>query len=149
MRKPENKLFRIDKRASLIGITALLLISVASYFMFFNKKNSENIEVEIIEVTSLKLSILNGCGIKGAASEVKESLINSSFDNVDIISWENVKSNKFIYGKSIIVVKRKDENKLKYLMKITGISRRIYAFDENTIEDFQIILGRDYRTYFK
>ena len=149
MRKPENKLFHIDKRASLMGITVLLLISVASYFMFFNKKNSENIEVEIIEVTSLKLSILNGCGVKGAASEVKESLINSNFDNVDIISWENVKSNKFIYGKSIIVVKRKDENKLKYLMKITGISRRIYAFDENTIEDFQIILGRDYRTYFK
>lgn len=149
MRKPENNLFRIDKRASLIGITALLLISVASYFMFFDKKISENVEVEIIEVTSLKLSILNGCGVKGAASEVKENLINSNFNNVDIISWENVKSNKFIYGKSIIVVKRKDEDKLKYLMKITGISRRIYAFDENTIEDFQIILGRDYRTYFK
>jgi hypothetical protein len=149
MRKPENNLFRIDKRASLIGITALLLISVASYFMFFNKKVSEKIEVEVIEVTSLKLSILNGCGVKGAASEVKNILINKNFKNVDIISWENVKSNKFIYGKSIIVVKRKDENKLKYFMKITGISRRIYAFDENTIEDFQIILGRDYRTYFK
>ena len=66
MRKPENKLFRIDKRASLIGITALLLISVASYFMFFNKKVSEDIEVEIIDITSLKLSILNGCGVKGA-----------------------------------------------------------------------------------
>lgn len=149
MRKPENNLFHIDKRASLIGITALLLISMASYFMFFNKKVSEKIEVEIIEVTSLKLSILNGCGVKGAASEVKDILINMNFENVDIISWENVKSNKFIYGKSIIVVKRNDENKLKYLMKITGISRRIYAFDENTIEDFQIILGRDYRTYFK
>ena len=149
MRKPENNLFHIDKRASLIGITALLLISMASYFMFFYKKVSEKIEVEIIEITSLKLSILNGCGVKGAASEVKDILINKNFENVDIISWENVKSNKFIYGKSIIVVKRKDENKLKYLMKITGISRRIYAFDENTIEDFQIILGRDYRTYFK
>lgn len=149
MRKPENNLFRIDKRASLIGITALLLISMASYFMFFNKKVSEKIEVEIIEITSLKLSILNGCGVKGAASEVKDILINKNLENVDIISWKNVKSNKFIYGKSIIVVKRKDENKLKYLMKITGISRRIYAFDENTIEDFQIILGRDYRTYFK
>ena len=149
MRKPKNNLFRIDKRASLIGITVFLLICAASYFMFFNKKNSENIEVEIVEITSLKLSILNGCGVKGAASEVKDNLINKNFENVDIISWENVKSNKYIYGKSIIVVKRKDENKLKYLMKITGISRRIYAFDENTIEDFQIILGRDYRTYFK
>ncbi|MEA2095233.1 MAG: LytR C-terminal domain-containing protein [Candidatus Cloacimonadota bacterium] len=149
MRKLKINLFRIDKRASLIGITVLLLICVASYFLFFNKKNSENIEVEIIEISSLKLSILNGCGVKGAASEVKDNIINKDFENIDIISWKNVKSYKFIYGKSIIVVKRKDENKLKYLMKITGISRRIYAFDENTIEDFQIILGRDYRTYFK
>jgi len=149
MRKPKNNLFRIDKRASLIGITILLLIYVASYFMFFNKKVSEKNKVEIIEITSLKLSILNGCGVKGVASEVKDNLINKNFENVDIISWKNVKSNKFIYGKSIIVVKRKDEKKLEYLMKITGISRRIYAFDDSTIEDFQIILGRDYRTYFK
>ena len=149
MRKPKNNLFRIDKRASLIGITILLLIYAASYFMFFNKKVSEKNKVEIIEITSLKLSILNGCGVKGVASEVKDNLINKNFENVDIISWKNVKSNKFIYGKSIIVVKRKDEKKLEYLMKITGISRRIYAFDDSTIEDFQIILGRDYRTYFK
>ena len=149
MRKPKNNLFHIDKRASLIGITALLLISVAVYFLFFNIKVNNIVDDEVIEITSLKLSILNGCGVKGAASEVKENLINKNLENVDIISWENVKSNKFIYGKSIIVVKRKDGHKLKYLMKITGISRRIYAFDENTIEDFQIILGRDYRTYFK
>jgi hypothetical protein len=117
--------------------------------MFFNKKVSEKNKVEIIEITSLKLSILNGCGVKGAASEVKDNLINKNFENVDIISWGNVKSNKFIYGKSIIVVKRRDEKKLEYLMKITGISRRIYVFDDSTIEDFQIILGKDYRTYFK
>jgi len=99
MRKPKNNLFRIDKRASLIGITVLLLNFVASYFKFFNKNNSENIEVEIIEITSLKLSILNGCGVKGAASEVKDNLINKNFENVDIISWVKVKSKKFIYGK--------------------------------------------------
>ena len=149
MRKLKNNLFRIDKRASVIGITVLLLISVASYFLFFNKKVSDNFEDEVFEITSLKISILNGCGVKGIASEVKDILIKMNIENMDVISWENVKSNKFIYGKSIIVVKRKDENKLKYLMKITGISRRIYAFDDNTIEDFQIILGRDYRTYFK
>ncbi len=149
MRKLKNNLFRIDKRASLVGVTVLLLVSVASFFLFFNKKVSDNFEDEIVEITSLKLSILNGCGVKGIASEVKVILIKMNIENMDIISWENVKSNKFIYGKSIIVVKRKDDNKLKYLMKITGISRRIYSFDENTIEDFQIILGRDYRTYFK
>ncbi|MDP8203598.1 MAG: LytR C-terminal domain-containing protein [Candidatus Tenebribacter mawsonii] len=149
MRKPKNKLFRIDKRALLIGITALLLIIVASYFKFFNKKVSEEIKIEIIDVSSLKLSILNGCGIKGAAGEAKDNILNKNYENIDVISWKNVKSNKFIYGKTIIVVKRNDENKLKYLMEITGISRRIYAFNENTIEDFQIILGRDYRTFFR
>ena len=34
-------------------------------------------------------------------------------------------------------------------MKITGINRRIYALDANTIEDMQIILGNDYNKYFK
>lgn len=148
MRKPKNNLFHIEKRASLIGIAVFVFVSVAYYFMFFEKKDSVDIPVKIVDVTSLKLSILNGCGVNGAASEVKDFLINNDFENIDIISWENVKSNKFIYGKSIIVVKRKNENKLKYLMEITGITRKIYALNENTIEDFQIILGRDYRAYF-
>lgn len=149
MRNQKNNLFDIVKRASLIGIVAILLISAAYYFMFFEKKESVEIPVEIVDVTSLKLSIFNGCGVKGAASEVKDYLIDKDFENIDIISWTNVKSGKYIYGKSIIVVKRKNEKKLKYLMEITGITRRIYAFNDNTIEDFQIILGRDYRTYFK
>jgi len=149
MRNPKNNLFNIVKRASLIGIASILLISAAYYFMFLEKKDSVEIPVEIVDVTSLKLSILNGCGVKGAASEVKDYLINNDFENIDIISWENVKSGKYIYGKSIIVVKRKNEKKLKYLEEITGITRRIYACNDNTIEDFQIILGRDYRTYFR
>jgi len=149
MRNPKNNLFNIVKRASLIGIASILFISAAYYFMFLEKKDSVEIPVEIVDVTSLKLSILNGCGVKGAASEVKDYLINNDFENIDIISWENVKSGKYIYGKSIIVVKRKNEKKLKYLEEITGITRRIYACNDNTIEDFQIILGRDYRTYFR
>jgi len=149
MRKPKNNLFHIDKRASLIGITALLLISVAVYFLFFNKKVNDKVDDEVIEITSLKLSIFNGCGVPKAASDVKKNLLNRDLENFDIMFCENVRNRKFIWGKSIIVVKRKDDNKLKYLMKITGISRRIYAFDENTIEDFQIILGRDYKTFFK
>jgi len=149
MRKLKNNLFHIDKRASIIGITALLLLSVIVYFLFFNKHNIDIDNEEIIEATSLKLSIFNGCGVPKAASDVKENLLNRNLKNFDIIFCENVRNRKFIWGKSVIVVKRKNDNKLKYLMKITGVSRRIYAFDENTIEDFQLILGRDYRTYFK
>ena len=64
------------------------------------------------------------------------------------MSWDNVDRDLFIYDKTIIVVKKKDEKKLNYLMQITGIKRRIYALNPNNIEDIQIILGKDYKQYF-
>ncbi|MCF7858202.1 MAG: LytR C-terminal domain-containing protein [Candidatus Cloacimonetes bacterium] len=149
MRKSKNNLLHINKVALLIVILTLLLILTATYFLFFQKKVIVENDSEFTEMTSLKLAILNGCGVQGAASKVKDHFINQNYENIDIIFWENVRSSKFIYGKSIIVVKRRNESKLKYLMKITGISRRIYALDDNSIEDLQIILGRDFRAYFK
>jgi len=149
MRNPKNNLFYNHKHALLMIVTLILLFGSVMYILFFKEKKSEIPEEVVIDIISLKLSILNGCGVLGAASQVKDHFIDQDHSNIDIISWENVESNKFIYGKSIIVVKRKDEIKLKYLMRVTGITRKIYAVDENAIEDFQIILGRDFRSYFK
>lgn len=97
----------------------------------------------------IKLSILNGCGVDGAAGEVKEYFIRQNLNNIDIIAWRNVDGDRFIYGKTILVQKKENEDKLKYMMDLTGIDRRIYALDPDTMEDIQIILGNDYRTYFK
>ena len=147
MRSPKNNLSFIKKRALLIVI-AVLVLTLCSFFILFFKKGKANISGDEIAVSSVKITVLNGCGIDGAAKDVKEYLINKNIKNLDIIAWENVERDMFIYGKTLIVIKKDDEEKLKYLMKITGIKRRIFALDPNTIEDFQIILGRDYKDYF-
>ncbi len=148
MRILKNNLSPTEKRASIVIISIVCLIIIVAIFLIFKKKENRITE-DKIPVTSLKLTILNGCGLDGAAKDFKEFLINKDVPNLDIIAWKNVERNMFIYSKTIIVVKKNDQKKLKYLMKITGIDRRIYALDANTIEDMQIILGNDYNKYFK
>jgi len=148
MRKTKNNLSPAEKRASIVILSLVCLIIIVAFFLIFKKKESRITE-DIIPATSLKLTILNGCGFDGAAKDVKEFLINKDVRNLDIIAWKNVDRNMFIYNKTIIVVKKDDQKKIEYLMNITGIDRRIYALDENTIEDMQIILGNDYGKYFK
>jgi hypothetical protein len=148
IRKLKNNLSPAEKRASIVAITLICIIIIVAFFLIFKKKENK-ISEDKIPVTSLKLTILNGCGYDGAAKDVKEFLINKDVRNLDIIAWKNVERNMFIYKKTIIVVKKNDQKKLEYLMKITGINRRIYALDANTIEDMQIILGNDYKKYFK
>ncbi|MCD4818254.1 MAG: LytR C-terminal domain-containing protein [Candidatus Cloacimonetes bacterium] len=104
-------------------------------------------EQQSIPNSSVKVSILNGCGYPGIATEAKEKLLD--FEQIDVISWKNNFRNMYIYDQTIIIVKKDNDKKLDYLMKITGIERRALAYNENIIEEFYIILGKDYRKYFK
>ena len=97
--------------------------------------------------TAVKVSILNGCGYPGIATDVKEQLLEN--DLIDVIAWKNNFRNMFIYDQTIIIAKRDNPKKLKYLMDITGIKRRAYAFNSDNIEEYYIILGKDYKKYFK
>ncbi len=146
MKGSKNNLSRIKKNSLAIIITALIVLLCLSY-LFFKVGNAES-KAEDESMPFIKISILNGCGIDNAAREVKEYLINKSDCNLDIISWKNVDNDMFIYGKSIIVIKKYDKKKMDHLMKATGVQRKIIALDANTIEEFQIILGKDYRKYF-
>jgi LytR cell envelope-related transcriptional attenuator len=148
MTRLKNNLSQFNKRALIITISAISVLIIIGYFLFFHSSETQVIEEEIIP-TSVKLAILNGCGVDGAATDVKEYFININAGNIDIIAWRNVDRNMFIYGKSIIVIKKDNEEKLNYIMKLTGITRKISALDPNTIEDLQIILGNDYKEYFK
>ncbi|MDO9577807.1 MAG: LytR C-terminal domain-containing protein [Candidatus Cloacimonadales bacterium] len=144
----KNNLSPVNRKALLVALCALSGLILIGYFLFFQRSEKQEIAVET-RPTSVKLAILNGCGVDGAATDVKEYFINKNAGNIDIISWRNVDRDMFIYGKSIIVIKREDEEKLNYIMNLTGITRKIYALDPNSIEDMQIILGNDYKEYFK
>jgi len=146
MRPPKNNLSRI-RNVLIILITLIVLsFSIFIFQKYHKQKKIVNNDIEIPE-SSVKISLLNGCGYPGIAKEVKDILIEKK--KIDIISWRNNRRNMFIYKKTIIVVKKENEKKLNYLMNITGIKRRIYAYNDDLIEDYQIILGKDYKQYFK
>jgi LytR cell envelope-related transcriptional attenuator len=144
----KNNLSPVKKRLYLILFTVFLLVVI--FLVFFLKTGQTKINAEELKPPpSVKISILNGCGVDGAAGDVKEYFIKQDLSNIDIIAWRNVDRGMFIYGKTILVSKKQDEDKMNYLIELTGIKRKIYSFDSNTIEDIQIILGSDYREFFK
>lgn len=142
----KNSLARNKNKPKLaLYLVLLLIIAVFIFYLFFNLKREKK-DVAKVSIPTIKLVLLNGCGYPDIAKEVKDILVDKNFD---IIAWRNVERNMFIYEKSIIVIKKYDQNKLAYFQKMTGLDRRIFALDENTIEDFQIILGKDFKKYFK
>ena len=142
----KNNLARNKNKPKLaLYLVLLLIIAAFIFYLFFNFKREKN-DVVKVSIPTIKVALLNGCGYPGIAKEVKDILVDKNFD---VIAWRNVERNMFIYKKSIIVIKKYDQNKLAYFQEITGLNRRIFALDENTIEDFQIILGKDFREYFK
>lgn len=118
---------------------------ILSVLIFRNDRSAET--SVSIPSSPVKVKLLNGCGFPGVARDVKDYFDNSEH-NVTVVSIGNVSGNRFIYRQSIIVAKHADEEKLKYLQAITGIERRIYAYDDNLFEEFHIILGNDYKQYF-
>jgi len=148
MKKRKNKLSPA-LRGALITLSAVIIIAAAIVvWKVYFQAESEDLEPSYT-FTSVKVALLNGCGRDNVATEVKDYLVEKEIQNLDIISWKNVARQMFIYDKSLIVVKKHNEEKLNFLMNLTGIQRRIYAENDQFIEEFQIILGKDYKEYFK
>lgn len=132
-----------------IVVAVLLLTTIAAgvIWWFFGRDTTE-IQAEYTPLPRIKLAILNGCGYPGIAKEVKDALLHAPDGNFDIISWRNVDREMFIYEKTVIVMKHEEPEKYEALRDYTGIKHRIVSIDENAIEEFQIILGKDYKQFF-
>ncbi|MDD3049841.1 MAG: LytR C-terminal domain-containing protein [Candidatus Cloacimonetes bacterium] len=131
---------------SIVLFIILIVLSLALYFLLVNLNHDEeqNELLDLTEIGKLKVKVLNGCGYPGVAQTVTHILIERG---IDVISLGN--ADKFIYKKTIIVRKRPDEAKLRYLMDLTGIKRHISAYSDIEFADFYLIVGNDYKTYFK
>jgi hypothetical protein len=132
-----------------IVIIVLIIIGVTLYLGYNKLKDKNESEVNAINIpeTAIKVSILNGCGFPGIATEVKEKLMRKG--KIDVIAWKNNTRNMYIYKQTIIIAKHNEPEKLAYLQSITGIPFRAYAYNSNNIEEFFIVLGLDYKQYFK
>lgn len=131
----------------IVGFLLFLVIMAFTIHFLLNKDVKSDEYIQLPD-TALKLTILNGCGVEGAATYVKDYFIKNYSGNVNVIFWKNVDGNNFIYNRTIIAVKKNDPIKLEYLKYITGIERVIQALNPDVIEDFQIILGNDFKEIF-
>ncbi|PID29972.1 MAG: hypothetical protein CSB55_00625 [Candidatus Cloacimonadota bacterium] len=129
--------------AFLIFILAAFVVS--TIFIFTKKEKEKAIKSDSGKnLSPIQIILLNGTGETGLAGKIRGILAEGS--DIDVISCAN--ANKFIYDKSIIVV-RKDTIGLRRLKIITGIERRVFAKDKNAHAQFDVILGNDYEKYFR
>jgi len=148
MTRAKNNLSQ--RKKAVIVPYLLILLALAAFYIYLVKKPLPEAEVKKIEFSGrMKVAVLNGCGYPGVATQVKDYLIDNYSKNVDVLDWRNVDLNMFIYEKSILVVKKRDKKKLKFLQQLTGIKRRILSLNSDVNEEFQIILGKDFHKYFK
>jgi hypothetical protein len=135
-----NNLTPIKRKRWLILVIAIVLFVGATVGFFIYRYHSLK-KKETYESTlpSIRICLKNGCGFEGAASEMTEYL---SDKNIDIVATGNAE--KFIYNKTIIVVKKMDPDDLRRLIKMTGIQQWTLAENEYSVAPFVIIIGKDY-----
>jgi len=134
-----------SKLTETVRISTVFAMIFAIFFLGCKKeKEVEKIAFDESNLPAIKIILLNGCGYQGVAGKVREILYQK---NLDIIACSNAE--KFIYDKTIIVVKKRDEQDLERLQLMTGIKRRIFANNKNSEASFYIIIGKDYQDYFE
>ncbi len=128
--------------SSLAFILALFVYFLITFASDGHKDKDETIE----NLPSIRVIVLNGCGVSQAASRFRDFLLSKNI-NAKIYGQGNTQH--WIYNRTIIAVRIKDEKKLKELMKITGIKRWFYAENKNSDFDFKILIGNDFEKYLQ
>ncbi len=104
----------------------------------------ENKDYKEISYNDITLQVLNGCGKPGLAREVRNALIEKGFD---VLSFDNAE--KFLYEKTVIVIKNKNYDKFNVLYKELPVQKVYKQMNPNSMYDFIIIVGKDYKKFFK
>ena len=112
-------------------------------------KSNEN-KIKLFENYSsqtLKIAVLNGCGISGVGNSYGNILTNKY--GLQVTRIEN--ADNFNYEMTTIVILSKDNPKIENLLTIMGtnINAGNVEFDAtiNPDEDIQIIIGKDYQDF--
>lgn len=92
----------------------------------------------------ISFQVVNGYGKSGLAMAVRNELINMGFD---VLAIDNAK--KFIYQRTVLLIRKMDVEKLEIVKKKLNISNIYLQIKEDSLYDFILILGADYKKYFK
>jgi hypothetical protein len=139
--------FRLDDPHSLllnllIGALTLLVIYLG-YSLLERNIFRPPVDVSKGEGTSavIQIDVLNGCGVPGAATAVRDYLRARGYD---VVEMRNYKS--FDVGESLVVDRTGDSRtaeKVAYALGI-GKSRIIRQINPDYFVDVSVIIGKDY-----
>ena len=113
-----------------------------------HKSNENKIKLfEDYSSQTLRIAVLNGCGISGVGNSYGNILTNRY--GLQVTRIEN--ADNFNYEMTTIVILSKDNPNIENLLTIMGtnINAGNVEFDAtiNPIEDIQIIIGKDYQDF--
>lgn len=120
------------------------MIYIAFTIVSDNKTIPENGPERQVASYDISFQVLNGYGKSGLAMAVRNELINMGFD---VLSIDNTK--KFIYQRTVLIIRKMDVEKLEIVKKELNISNIYLQLKEDSLYDFILILGADYGKYFK
>ncbi|HNX37938.1 MAG TPA: LytR C-terminal domain-containing protein [Candidatus Cloacimonadota bacterium] len=132
------------KKIVLISLSILLIVLVILALVKFVFPGNKPTEKGEDKFPAIKVQILNGCGFEGLAGEYQEYIKD---ENISVDATGDTA--KPIYDKSVIVVRKGDMEDLERLQKMTGIKRYTIARTDDSVVDFDIIIGRDFDEYMK
>jgi hypothetical protein len=111
------------------------------------KQTTKNKLFENYDNQTLKVGILNGCGISGLGNQFAEILSNKY--GLDIISTKN--ADNFDYEETTVVIINESNPNIENILTILGmtINDNNVEFNSsyNTQEDIQIIIGKNYSDF--
>lgn len=134
-----------QKGMQLFFIIALVVILI--YIFYPNQR------MDVVEEDSPKPEIYvvvsNGCGISNVAEEVSSQLLDM---RLNVQSWGNTDNPNCVHQETQIVIRQVldgQQARLAYLQKVTGIKKVITAQKDDSLCEFELLLGKDYINYFK
>ena len=136
-----TKLFKIT---AFISVT-IIVISLISIIILYHSLRSTDVPVEKKNSTTIRISVLNGCGREGLATMFARNLRNLEYD---VVNGQGGNADSFDFDVSVVLNRKGNRKNAKKVADDLGIKEIIDQYSANPyiIEDVVVILGRDWDT---
>jgi hypothetical protein len=123
-----------------ILLLVVLMLSVAFGWtaLFQRERHGRDCEMQIV------LEVLNGCGVKGLAEEVREFLCDRGFDVMFVGNADD-----FHYSETMIIDRSGDRSKALAAAEALGGCGVVYQVDTSCFVDATVVIGSDLVTLFR
>lgn len=144
------------KKAGSKSLSLFILVlglAVLVYTFSFVKRLTQTEAVGSPEPISVRMDILNGCGVRGAAGDVRNYLLENEFEGLifDVIEVANFTDTGVPY--TLVWDRVGDQSTAQRVAQVLGIEKRFVSEEplrDNYLDTkITLILGQDYQKIFR